>query len=622
MASRMEGTSLKPNPVLDLSPRLGVLPIIYGSGDFALETRRRLSELEPDCVAVALPPSVAVAVEEGVARLPQVSVVLQREISLAGDYNFVPIDPCQGVITAVRTAMESGIDRAYVDLEVDVYEEQGLVLPDPYALKAVELEKFLAALLPALPKPEQGEQRLLRICRMAYELHRLELEYQRVVFVCSVADWPWIRQAYQARAPYLQHGIGQTMPELYRVAEESLYFVLGELPFISALYEHRRAELLIDTTLAIDGVKALLLAARDRWAAAQELEDHWLTPQRLELLLRYVRNLTVIDNRLTPDLYNLAVGSKQVVGDAFALSLLETACEYPLQRLGSDEDDISIGLGQLVDADGDIHACKNRLQGVPRVWRHLPLTLEPPAKEKEQWSQQWDPYGQCSYPPEDERIESFQQHVRQEARKVIGEDLARVEKFQASLKDGLDIRETLRNWHSGDLYVKEMPPSRGSIEVVVFLFDSPADPARYTWRSTWYAEHQEESTLAFYSTSFLDNMVGPGIGQALYGGCLFLFPPRPIPDLWRDPRLAFCQSLEERLLAGALLHSQHKRVVLVAPEAPRIAWRQLARRFQRQLVYLPLQRFSASTVDRLRRFHVLNRKEFRSYASHFIRDFR
>ena len=145
------------------------------------------------------------------------------------------------------------------------------------------------------------------------------------------------------------------------------------------------------------------------------------------------------------------------------------------------------------------------------------------------------------------------------------------------------------------------------------------DPSLYTPAKCWT---EEESTLAFYSTNFLDNMVGPGIGQALYGGCLFIFPPRPIPDIWRDPRLSFCRSLEEQLLAAALLHSREKRVVLVAPEPPKLAWRQLARRYRKQLVYLPLKRFSASTVDRLRRFHVLNSREVRSYASRFIRDFR
>ena len=63
-------------------------------------------------------------------------------------------------------------------------------------------------------------------------------------------------------------------------------------------------------------------------------------------------------------------------------------------------------------------------------------------------------------------------------------------------------------------------------------------------------------------------------------------------------------------------------MVLVAPNPPKIAWRQLARRYRRQLVYLPLKRFSSATVDRLRRFHVLNSRQVRSYAARYIRDLR
>jgi hypothetical protein len=218
--------------------------------------------MRPDCVAVPLPPSFADAVELGVERLPQVSAVVQREVTLEGEYNYVPIDPCQGVIADVRTAIDLDVDRAFVDLEVESYEEQGLVLPDPYALKEVALEKFLAALLPALPPPLPGGQRQERIRRMAYELHRLELEYERVVFVCSVADWPWLRQAYAARAPYIEHQRTGTLPECRKVAADCLYFALGELPYITHLYEYRRAEMVADATLAIDWIKALPNAAR------------------------------------------------------------------------------------------------------------------------------------------------------------------------------------------------------------------------------------------------------------------------------------------------------------------------------------------------------------------------
>jgi len=610
------------NPVLDLSPHLTVLPIVYASGDFALEVRSRLRQTSYDCLAVPLPPSFAAAVEQGVEMLPQVSIALQAETAIEPSFSFVPIDPCQGVIAAIREAMEADAERAYIDLEIAEYEEQGMVLPDPYALKEVALEKFLAALLPALPAPLADSQRYERISRMAYELHRLELEYERVVFVCSVADWPWLRQAYQENWAYPEHQMSYDMPLLHRIAAESLYFVLGELPYITYLYEHRRAELMGEDSMAIDGVKALLLEAREIWMIEQDLENNWLTPQRLSLLLKYVRNLTVMDGRLTPDLYNLALASKQVVGDDYALALLDAARNYPPQRMPSPLDDIGMGIGEIMDSEGEARPCKNRLQGMPRLWRNLPLKPNPPAPEKARWRTQWDPFGQVSYPPEDDRIESFQQHVRQQARLLIGDEQAKTEKFSSSLKDGLDIRETLRNWHTGDIYVRQLPPARGQVEVVVFLFETAADSRRYNWRSTWFAEHEEESTLCFFATPFADNMIGPGIAQALYGGCFFIFPPRPIPDIWQDPRFDFATSMEERLVAGALFHSREKRVVLVGPQRPSARWRKLARSYKRQLVYMPLKRFSHQTVDRLRRFHVLNGKDVRSYAARYIRDMR
>lgn len=196
----------------------------------------------------------------------------------------------------------------------------------------------------------------------------------------------------------------------------------------------------------------------------------------------------------------------------------------------------------------------------------------------------------------------------------------RVEKFTTSIRDGIDIRETLRNWHTGDLYVKVLPPGRGSIEVVVFLFEVPADPQVYTHRATWMAEHSEESTLAFYATDPMRNLIGPGIAQAVYGGALFLFPARPIPEIWTDPRLQFATTLEERLLAAGFLHSEDRHVAVVSPGLPRASWRRLARKYGRRIVHLPLKRFSGQLLERLRTFHVLNGKHVRSYAADYIRD--
>src|SRR5207244_3728601 len=129
-----------------------------------------------------------------------------------------------------------------------------------------------------------------------------------------------------------------------------------------------------------------------------------------------------------------------------------------------------------------------------------------------------------------------------------------------------------------------------------------------------------ESTLAYFATNPMENLVGPGVAQAEYGGAMFLWPPRSIPDVWTDRRLDFADTLEERLLAGALLHSGGRHIALVSPRPPLGSWRRLARRFGRKFVHLPLKRFSGQLVERLRTFHVLNGKEVRSYAAEFIRD--
>ncbi len=54
-----------------------------------------------------------------------------------------------------------------------------------------------------------------------------------------------------------------------------------------------------------------------------------ITPQILSIYFRYIRNLSLLDRRLTPDLYTLIVAAKQTAGDDFALALAETARSYP-----------------------------------------------------------------------------------------------------------------------------------------------------------------------------------------------------------------------------------------------------------------------------------------------------
>jgi hypothetical protein len=608
---------------LRIGERIRVMPIVHGSGDFAIRVREEILERPYDCIAVPLPPSFQEDVEEAIERLPEISLVAQldsdRDDAELG-FSYVPIDPCQGVIAALRVARGERIAREFVDMETPRFEASASVFPDPYALKIVSPEGFAAAVLPAIGPPEAG-QHASRMVAMASRLRELEASYQSILFVCSLTDWPWVRDAYARRLEPEEVEPFFAPMQTFAVDPKTLIFVLGELPFLTALYERGRRELTPDDNLSVDGVKELVLQARDRLRRAHPKIAKRVTPQLLSVYFRYVRNLSLVHRRLTPDLYSLVIAAKQTAGDDFALAVAETAREYAYAE--PDEDFLSRLRMSLDRADvpgwGEARMV-SRLPGQALSWKTCELKPRPEEKDRKVWKQRWNPFGICSWPPEDDRIESFQRHVRDQAKAILGADLARSEKFTTSVMDGVDIRETLRNWHTGDLFVKIIPPSRGSIEAVVFLFDVPADPQVYVHRTTWYAEHAEESTLAFYATDPMKNLVGPGIAQAEYGGALFLFPPRPIPDIWTDRRLDFADTLEERLLAASFLHSRERHVAVVSSMPPPASWRRLARKYGRKIVHLALKRFSGQLLDRLRQFHVLNGKTVRSYAADFIRD--
>ncbi|MBM84191.1 MAG: hypothetical protein CMJ78_26855 [Planctomycetaceae bacterium] len=617
---------------LKISDRIHVLPIIHGSGDFAIEVRRVMLGQEFDCLAVPLPPSFQHDVERAIDYLPTITAVLQQETTnyRTDDWSpeqdsfddetvcsYVPVDPCQGVIAALRIAIQERMPRAFIDLETDSFQEISTILPDPYAVKKVNADKFAAAVLPALRRLPDGQPQA-RVIAMANRLRELEQQFESILLVCSVLEWPWIKEAYFDRTEQIVADDEVYETGIYGVDPITLIFMLGELPFVTGLYELARAELDEDDNLSVDAVKAVMLAARDRYQQELGNRARRITPKLLKTYFKYVRNLSLVEHRMTPDMYTQVVAAQQIFGDEYAIHLAETLRAYPYHReFGLDM--LRMGNDEAQLPDGTITGMKCRLPGVPGSWRSCQLKPRPAKIDQDKWQSLWNPFRQCSWPEEDVAIEKFRTHVKDVALGILTSDFAQTEKFTTSIKDGLDIRETVRNWHTGEIYVRNFPPSMGTLDCVLMFFDSPADPRDYPWRTTWMAEHHDESTLALFATSFHEELVGPGIGLATYGGALFLFPPRPIPDVWTDPRLDFCDTLEERLLAGGCIHSQEHHIAILSDSPPGAAWRRLAKTYGKKLIHVPLSRFSQATIQQLRLFHVLNGHEVRSYAAHFIR---
>lgn len=638
-----------PANVFQFESWLSLVPVIHGSASYALGLRKWLLETQLDGLAIPLPESFREAVLEGVGALPAVSVVVQVESSDLDDGEsksgtYVPIDPCQGVIAAIRFAMGEQVpiewvDPESVDMQHDGFWLGGMVFPDPYAVEHTTLERYCCALLPVIPPLDSRgfqsggslelEWNRERIERIATRLLSWRHRYRHLVCLCHLQDWPWIREAL-ARMQSQERASQDSVPTLgapagepeeainYALDSRTHLFLHGELPFITGLYERARQNLDDDANLGIHALKELFLAARSSYRQDLGNRARQITPQLISQCLKYIRNQTLLDRRMTPSFYTIVRSAQQMMGDSFAIHLVSAAKDYcfdeplpwPEMKMGIDQGDIP-GHGVVKLA--------SRLPGNPMEWHSLELQRPARKQDQRKWTSRWNPYQQCSWPEEDQKIESFRNRIMERARAAIGADLARTEKFTTSMMDGLDLRETLRHWYDGSLYVKIQPPSIGNLDATIMLFDGDPDPREYSWRATWFAEHIEESTLAFFATPFHKEMLGPGVAVSTYGGAMFLYPPRPIEDIWSDPRLDFADTLEQRLVAAACMHAESRHIALLSHAAPGLALKQIAKRFKRKLVHVPLSQFAESVVQQLRMFHVLNGKHVRSYAAHFIR---
>ncbi|MCF8062939.1 MAG: hypothetical protein K9M82_10520 [Deltaproteobacteria bacterium] len=594
------------------------VPILHNRLEFALEVQRQFEAFRPDCVAVEYPPTLRRVVLEGVERLPYLSAIHYTEED--GTFVYLLVEPTDGQVEAVRLALARGLPVFFVDRDTEGYPLNLTPMPDPYALTRIGHAAYCRAYLRIHRNDERSERDELRERAMAYHLRTLNAQGRRVLFVGGLYHLPGVldfveRAQAEPIGKRKREGVG-----LAHLHEESSREVMTEMPFLAGRYEAGRTSV-SGQGLDLDRLELhqdLIRTARDRyWKNSKER----LSRNQVRVLNRFARNYALVTGGLAPDFYQLVVAARGAADDNFAYEVWEKGSEYPWQTEAP-----GIPVLRLRGEDPLLDQRRIRFHRRLKTFRRrlvpVPGRRKGSKREREEWKRDFQGVQICSYPPEDVVIEGYGARLMKKALEIKTEESARVVPFTASMLDGLDIRETLRDWHRGTLYVREERPVRGRVGSVVVIFDP--DPAGregdegFPWRVTWLGEHSQESDMAFYSTPAGEVMEGPGISRCQYGGFMLTYPPLRVYDIWRDPFFDVARNKPERLLMAALDYSLEKNVVYVAADPPSGWCRSLAARLGKRILYLPIGVFSPVALRRIRQFHVLDGHHVRRYARKYI----
>nr|MDO8114497.1 hypothetical protein [Candidatus Sigynarchaeota archaeon] len=336
-------------------------------------------------------------------------------------------------------------------------------------------------------------------------------------------------------------------------------------------------------------------------------------------MMQYLRNWAIIRERLFPSLDQVVMTAKNFVNDEYASVLLDFARMYPFIDMAGMYPAVYHDVNNQVLGPGNI-LFKSRESSKHRSWIQLPIKRRPMERSPGQWQRAWDDdsLGMCSFPPEDKIEEDFFNQMRVKTISMLEEKHVKIHEFKDSLMDGVEFRETMRKRILGKLYVKEIIPVIGKAGSVVIVFD-PDEKRRYGNQITWWAEHDQESDMAFYATFPEENLIGPGIARIELGGLVSIFPPKHIPEIWHyffQEKSSFKRS--EILLLAAIHFSDEKFIPYVANDPPSKRIEGIANDFNKMIVHIPLWKMSGETLDRVRYIHVLMSKNVRSYAKDYI----
>ena len=134
-----------------------------------------------------------------------------------------------------------------------------------------------------------------------------------------------------------------------------------------------------------------------------EVEEK-ISPQRLDVFSRFLRNYLRVLGVLTPSLTELVVAARGAMDDNFAFDVFETAAHWPWPDTS--------GRMRLLRLRAEDLARRSKTIRFRRTERRKQRTLglvrrRPRERRPGEWKEDWEGQAICSHPPEDVVIEAY-----------------------------------------------------------------------------------------------------------------------------------------------------------------------------------------------------------------------
>ena len=375
---------------------------------------------------------------------------------------------------------------------------------------------------------------------------------------------------------------------------------------------------------------------------AAEAYSNWtkteVTESARRETFRYMHLLAKDAGRRFPNQFEMLLAAQSAINSNFSFEWLKDCRDFPKV---TDEQANSISGIPILDVPLQTYAEKITVLNIERFETLQQRKPRPKLKAVEsrrpnapkanpideskyadnKWVHQDHPFS-CSFPQEDADMEDFAFDLVRQAREISQAKDTLTLEMSTSMGDGLDIRETLRNWHMGTLMIREeLSLGRSDIGAIVFqMCSSDDDTDRFEWRAFWQAEHHDKSHLMFYATPFQNEIIGPGIAKSEFGGFSVLPLSAIAFDPWHDPFIrAHCQHPTHALLLASALGTLERHVLYIADRPPPAWLLTLLRRSGKGVLFQKSEDVPQERLRRLKTFHILAEAGVRSYAHKYIR---